>query len=819
MNLSSPITPHASRLTVTSYTAAQIAAALGKSKRAVLAALQSVPVTSQVIVSGNPASAWALAVLPTAMREALRARVKAGGYRDESHLLTTPAKAAWPPSGFPKLSEIAQSGLDKAIKLQRALARVLALQTDLARPSAELEQIGLEDYRREFGFTITARALRALVKRTLERDGGAENLSRLELYLDERPARKAPLPSAPRPGDEVEFRELRDVLATFKQAATPTAGELRYLWLRAFELYEDRVAGGKPAKRTQRALVRFLFAVLPSLACHEAALRKTFKRKLARWQAGERKPEALADRRADNSGFHRAPELAAEDRDALIAHAVLNCDGRVSQAWRELNRRNALSEDLSGHYQSNPASKSYCPEHIREAVKYEVGMMADIHHGPRQDKLNGAHILRDWSSVAPLDWICGDDATLEVYFYTEDGRGGFTLMRGQFLVFICARTLRVLGFALLPERNYNARVIKTAIVKICDEHGLPREGFYFERGIWKNSRILKGDPNADPISWPEAELGLISLGLKFRHSNLPRSKPVERVIGALQDLMEGEPGYVGPDEMHEKFERTQRAKLRVERGEIHPSEHFRNLDEWVARLEEICAQYNATEQDGKMTGGLSPDAAFEKFSPRNDPPVKLPAGCRYLLAHHKRPVRVTSNGITLRFGKQVYNYRNEQTGRLRGQEVLAWFNPELPEILSVTDMNRENPFCVERTQEVPAMDAPAELLEQEFKRIGDHMSYARVRYRTLKSKFATPFRRAIVDAETAELGKAITAGQARITEQRDQEQKQQTRLNKLATALGTRVSVRPRRLEKVEDGLEWEAQLRRELQQETPHED
>jgi hypothetical protein len=37
----------------------------------------------------------------------------------------------------------------------------------------------------------------------------------------------------------------------------------------------------------------------------------------------------------------------------------------------------------------------------------------------------------------------------------------------------------------------------------------------------------------------------------------------------------------------------------------------------------------------------------------------------------QRPLKVTSNGITLRFGNQAFNYRNEETGRLRGQTVLA----------------------------------------------------------------------------------------------------------------------------------------------------
>ncbi len=766
------------------FTAAQIATALGKAKRTVLATLKNVVASGQVIVSGNAAAAWSLETLPLRIRDELATIAKVRRYRDALHLLSAPPQA-WKPA-LP-LSEVAQPSLDKATKLQRALARVLALQTDLSRTSGELEQIGLADYQREFGYAITDRALRGLVKRTIERDGGVENFNRVELYLDERPARKTPLPSQPRPGDEVEFRELREVLATFKQSNEPTDAELSYLWLRAFEILEASIEAGKPAKRTQRALVRFLFAVMPSLAKHEAALRKTFKRKLARWQDNERRIESLNDKRTENSGFHRAPEIGTEDRDALIAHAVLNCDGRVSQAWRELCQRGALGENILSYYQSNPASKSHCPSRIRETVKHEIAMMEDIHHGPRQDKLNGAHLLRDWSAVAPMDWLCADDATLEIYFYIPDGKGWFTLMRGQCLLMIDTRTLCVLGYSLIAETNYNARVIRTLITKVCDQHGLPRKGFLFENGIWK-ARILKGVAD-DQFTWGETELGLRSLGLRFWHSRLPRSKPVERVIGAIQDLCEGEPGYVGPDEMHERFERIQRAKLQVAAQKVHPSEHFYSFDQWHDRLGEICAIYNANKQDGKMTGGNSPDVAFQKFYNRADPVAKLPPSCRYLLSHHMRPSPVTSNGITLRFGKQVYNYRNEQTGRMRGQTVLAWFNPELPEMITITDMKRQNAFTVERTQEVPAMDAPAELLAQEMERINAHMSYGRTRYRTLKAKFSVPFRRTIADHGTVTLGVEIATQQNAVQSRRIEKDKQQTRVRKSARALGYRADL------------------------------
>ena len=762
------------------FTAAQIARALEKDRRTLQRLLRDVAPSGAVIVSGKAASTWTVSALPVSVQGELKTRAEKHGFRDAEALLNEPFKKWEPPL---PLSEIAQSSLDKAAKLQRALRNVLALQNDLSISSGDLERIGLNDYRREFGSTITDRYLRELVKRTIERDAGAGAFERIEIFLEERPARKNSPAPAISLAVQSEYRELLEIVSEFKDPARPTSEEKGYLFLRSLELFDEKISAGvKPAK-ARRALLDFLWRNAPFLAKSANALRVAFQFKYKRWTESDRDAAALVDNREEKSGFHRAPELTEQDRDALIAHAVLKCGGRVSQAWRELCARRALSEELLGYYLSNPASKSYCPARIRDAVKYEIEMMDDIHHGPRTDKLNGAHLLRNWDSVASMDWFCADDATLEVYFYIPDGKGWFTLTRGQLLLMIDVRTTRILGYALLPERSYNARAIRTLITKTCDEHGLPRKGFYFESGIWKTSRLLKGNQDETPFSWSEAELGLRSFGMKFIHSRLPRSKPVERVLGAIQDLMDGEPGFVGGNEMKEKFERVQRHKLDVEAQKAHPSEHFYSFEQWITRLDEFCAQYNSDKQDGKMTGGLSPDEAFTKFTRVDDPPIKLPAGCRYLLSHHRRPVKVTNNGITLRFGKQVFNYRDEQTGKLRGQTVLAWFNPETPELLSVTDMNRENPICVERTEEVPAMEAPEELLAQEMARANSHLSYARTRYRILKARNAAPFRRNIADAQTVLLGTEMAGQQNKILEKRSEEQKQQSRVRQAAREL------------------------------------
>jgi len=432
-----------------------------------------------------------------------------------------------------------------------------------------------------------------------------------------------------------------------------------------------------------------------------------------------------------------------------------------------------------------------------ESVKYEVAMMEDVHHGPRQARLNGAYIFRDWSTVHSLDWFQADDATFPLYMAAPDGQGWFTLMRGQCLLMIDLRSTRILGFVLLSSKNYRANDIRTLTTRVCDQYGLPRKGFYYENGSWR-AKILKGETEPGPMSWGETEMGLREFGLKFVHAKLPRAKPVEGIIGAAQNLMEGLPGYVGRNEQMEKFERVQKLMRDVNSRKVNPAGLFMDEEQWADTLETLCAQYNATRQDGKMTGGLSPDAAFEQYRNLADPPVKFPPSCRYLLAHHRRPVTVTSNGITLRFGNQVFNYRNAETGRLRGQRVFAWFDPENPEILSVTDTNRKNAFCVERTQEVPAMEAAPEIMAQEMARIGEHQAYAKARYRVLKALRPIPFRTTIADAETVQLGAQMGEQRAALASAQGEQTRRQAKARNLTSQIGMAISpARPLRPETV----------------------
>jgi hypothetical protein len=766
-----------------SFTAAEIAIALGAQRQAVQRVLAAVPEAGTRLVRGNAASTWKIASLPRALAGKLERRARAKGFRSIEHLLSDPPRRFEARVPVNQLSEQTQQ---RAMKLRKALALPLTDQAG-GRKGAALVELGLREYRRIFGFEIEERHWRRLLSRTIDRDAGEEQWSRLDLYIDERPRATAPASRAPS-SETTAIREAEKILLGYaeqvRSASSPTTEEKAMLWQTAFDQAAELAQAGVKASRARLAMRRALWKCGVTLAKNEGSLGQLWRVKEEKWNEHGGHLRALLDQREKNSGYHRAPELPQKDVDQVIARAV-RCGGRISQAWREVLEERLVSPATLAYYEGlEPASKSYVPRRIREAARNDVRLLQDIHHGPRRSKLNGAYINRDWSGVAAGDLYQADDWTPNAYFVAPDERGKPTLMRGQVLLFIDVRSTFILGFAMIDARNYNAHAIRTLITKVCSTHGMPRKGFYFERGIWENSRLLVGDRKAEALSWIETETGLRELGLVFNHSNLPRSKPVERVIGELQNLLDGIPGDAGRREMTDGFERLQRQKRLVESGQHPASDFFLSHAQMQEEIATACGRVNNQRNDGKMTCGRTPAQAWVQF--QSDPLSMLPKEALYLLAHHKRPITVGRNGITLRFGKNNYAYRNRETGRLIGQQVLAWFNPEIPDLLAVTDMNRKNPFTVERVHDVPAMDASPEVLAQAMAGLGEHNGYARTRYQMLASKIRVPIRANLIDRPTADLGRAIESQAAESQQlsrvRKTRESKARTVLNSLGYA-------------------------------------
>ncbi|MGA2869581.1 MAG: hypothetical protein ABSF34_10530, partial [Verrucomicrobiota bacterium] len=479
-------------------------------------------------------------------------------------------------------------------------------------------------------------------------------------------------------------------------------------------------------------------------------------------------------------------------------HIAMNCGGRVSQGIRELREkgeRAGLSPETFEVISSYHKNKSQFNRRLRERVKYEVKMIMPFFLGKKAIDDTTAHVERDYSNLAAMEVVNADDFTFPVYFYVPDGNGWFTLTRGQVLLMLDVRSWKVIAWSLMPQRNYDSLTIRTLMNRVCTGHGIPAV-WYFERGIWKASHVVKGTA---PTGWNIAGSGADlkssweKIGVRFIHAIRARSKPVERVGGLLQDRMQGVRGYCGRNERVDCPEVTKQAMQDVEFHRVnHPGELFLSFEEWHDQLASIITHYNASSQDGRVLQGLSPDEAFAQFWPHNNPPSRLDANSWHLVAHITRPVPVTSNGIAFRIGAKSYVYRNERSGQDRGKIVNACFNPDSPEFIQVTDMDGKTPYLVERANGVNFLAAPGDSdFENEIAKAASHSIYPRTRFNVIKGQFAPTFRRNFVDVETAETAQEMN----RLRENKIAENKEaDTQKRQAQKSFGRLGMVAPRKL-------------------------
>ncbi len=784
------------------FTAAQIAAALGKPPQQVRKQLRGVRPAGVRIVAGNEGAAWTLAALAAPLRGSLDAVARQRHYRDAATMLAAPRDQWEAPM---PLDRIAQTEIERANKLREALMPALLRKHGFDLTAAELEARGLADYAKAFGHTISARHWRSLFTRTLRRDAGAENWNRLEIYLPDKPALKK-TPALAEASDQ--FQELTAFIDACRNPDAPTETERRAIWTLALEKFTALVAAGESEKSAARQVRDFLSARASFLAATRKALWMAFDRKLARWTESGRDAKSLRDGRENNGNEFELPE---EDRDLLIHRAVFKYRGQTAPAWRDL-LRSGFSQTVIERYAGRAARKSYLPAAVMDSVAPEVEILTVMHEGPRAFDAIKGHVTRSYDGISSLQCISGDDFTLNTYFYIPDGRGWFTLTRGQVILFIDFRSLRILGWALEPRKSYSSLTIRSLCTHVFCEFGVP-EFLYFERGLWKNATLLKG--KTDPFEFTEISQGLREFGIKFVHAIRPRTKAVERVGGMFQDIAEAEPGYCGRDERRDAPESLRKEMAEVQRdvNPVHPSKYFYSFEQWNRRLGQLVDQYNAEEQQGHVLAGLSPDQAFETHMSRDNPPMQFNAALRYLLAHDKRLARVTLNGVTIQIGKQKFNYRGAEIAHLVGREVLAWFDPENPETIVVTNPDRTNPICVTRSQNPGALesltDPDAGTLGRELARIEGQASYMKTRFNVVKAKFPLPQRQLLAAAQTVNLGREIESKRTQFLDRQTKTLSRGNVIRRHAQKLGLRADL----LENSEhnrDALALMAEARRE---------
>lgn len=745
------------------YTARDLANALGCTDRAIRKRLARIPTSA----TRGKVKLWTFDALPPTMRAELEQLATRLDTPTPAELIPHVVSRRWEPTIHGKpvaLRELAPHCTAGATQLQEALQGAVegllcgGWSMETALP------IAARDWRAVFGDGTTERSLRRHLDRIVHRDRGFCEPHRLELYLPEKLMRQAGAEPC-----EALLPDLRVSIEAHRRGMVEAA----FVWHKAFLEVEELAASGETEQAARQQVAAVLWASGLPLAKSLDSLRKQMAGKLENWREGGRTPPEDG-RKARNA--ERRLSLPEEDRSLIAAMACES--GNLALGWRRALRSGKLSSEVTQRYIHNARRKGSVPDVVRREVQPLLDITRHLHRGEHHHRMRGAYVTRDYSQMAAGDWFQGDDVTLNHYFWALDEDGIPRAMRGQCLVFIDCRTNYILGYALICDRVYTARQIRQTILNIHDTYGLPRRGFYLERGIWQ-AKMIAGEKGTE-IPLVETEQGLARY-CEIKQATNPRAKVVERVIGMLQDEMQHLPGYAGRDEKRERYEAFQRKLAHAKR---HPDELNTiclSREEYEAQIVRILEAYNNEPQtDGKLEG-MSPAEAFEKLFDYSNPLNCLGPAERYLLANHRKPLKVTRNGIRLTIRGQSRYYRNALTGKHQGQQVLVWYATEeaIPETITLT--TTEHAYLGEVPLEIQpaAMETDRAKLDAALAQAQEHNAAARESYRAMKRHMtciAKMRRIPISDEATKVSGNAIEAGRKEARSAKRQEAAQRKRL-------------------------------------------
>jgi len=559
------------------------------------------------------------------------------------------------------------------------------------------------------------------------------------------------------------FEGLEARIGAIANLQNPSAAERENLWSVAVDTYRAAILAGHQAGQVIKDLAAGLWQRVPALGKSKPAIFRQLYRKIGRIAESG----SLADKRREASKKKRAPLLSKEDRAALIQEADLVCGGFVDFAWQNILQKKLLSEPLLKRYSAPKNRRPRCPKAIRCQVAPEIAALKKHHDRPHWYSNNVVPSTRDWSNVYAQDIFEIDDKTLDVLCritVEEKGEEVEKEIRCQFLPLIDVKSGKILDFVLIGEAAYNTISIRTLITRVCKKYGLP-DCFSFERGLFKNAKLLGN--NAKNRAFAEVENFATRIGISIHHA-LPgraRTKIVETVFRLLDRKMYGWPGYIGNDEMHQKYERARDNGLLT-------------YAELSAHLVEAVEDYNNTPSESIVKGGyLTPNEVWQNCRRKNErgeivPASKLSPEFEFLLAEHCAEVTVREYGVKTSIGRAVFQFHSAElvdfTTGLIGQKVKVWFDPGNPDTAVVTDLKEEKFFAVTRVPNAPARAAtPAE-----FQMFADasapyrtHMRQVRQHYSDLKATYIPPFRTTVADVTARVKAQARSEAKAESKQQ------------------------------------------------------
>jgi hypothetical protein len=707
------------------FTAARIADCLDKTPQAIQRHLRGVKPGGMVIVSGKETGAWRCQDLPPQLRDDLTAAARQRRYRDAPAMLSSPP-VRWV-SPVP-LNEIADSEIHHANKLREALLPFLLGQHADNVSSTQLKVLGVEAYAKAFGRShrIRQRHWWSLFKRTLLRDAGLEEFSRIELYLSDNPKRRE-RPAELADDTLEEIPGLQAVIGTIQNPAALNRAAREGIWGLVFTRYKALVADGMLPKRAARRVRDGVFARASFLGSRNALL-KCFQRNLASWMAKDRK--ALADGRAENGDRF---ELPSNDFKQLLHSAAYKNGRRLDAAWRE--EYDTLSQETRDRY---PRTQEAPATIHRQVSREEIETQADRHQGRRKARRRIGGVDRECDIPSMHRWVV-DDTTVNLEVVIER-EGTISLITPQLVAVMDSASRKWVGWSISDDKAPTAELVCAAVLDGFRRYKVPKNlgvenGFVFGRSVNVNGKLDKEGRTV--------VAGLAAYGCAIRHfgkMNPTAKAELEKSFDLVQRLMERHPGYTGRLQMLDAPQDFKREQVLIRTGKVEATRFRYTLEEGVRALNEIIRTYNAAPRE--VLGGLSPDQAFEALKNPNDPPIEFGHDLEWLLANERYRVQVRAGGVRFAHYGRPLRVRGEPLPGLIGKELWALVERRDDPLVTFMNLDFTDPFTMDVCDR-PSIDeagtAPdSGILASELAKVGEHARAINTQYGELLSRFGNP---------------------------------------------------------------------------------
>ncbi|HTX21461.1 MAG TPA: hypothetical protein VMD27_06355 [Candidatus Aquilonibacter sp.] len=768
----------------TAFSAAQLAAALGKTPQAMRRALREVRPAAVRIVAGNEAAAWTVEQLPGQMREwlaieAVRKNCKGDDYIRRIETLLSMPREKWQPREHLRdkktgeviigavipISNVCDDAIQAATKLRDALKPFLVEQRDPKLSAEEWKQRGVDNYQRVFGNRITLRYWDELLTRTIRRDNGREEWNRLEIYLPDRLKRKDTPASVVSEALAADFAEIESFIAGCTNPHAPNKTECAGIWTLALEKFTALVNAGEPEKSAARRVRQFLFARASFLAASRDALLKAWDRKLAALKNANGDVKALRDGREDNG---ERVEIPAADIDILRHAAMAKHGGRIQSAWRSEYPR--LSEYTRARY-PDPFK---CQAKIYELVNREIvdALHARHHGGKRAVRkiIGGLHGDR-WAGIPAMHSWALDDVTsnIEVAFTNPDG--STSLILPQIIAVMDSASRKWVGWSISTDKAPTAGLVCEAALDGFRKNNIPKQ-LWVENGcVFGKSLLINGK---EDDAGRTIVTGLAQYGCTVHHFGKmnPQAKAeLERSFEAIQRLMERHPGFTGRHQMLDAPDEFKREQRLINSGKVEATKFRYTFEEFRDKvMPKLIGDYNSTPQFGHLNG-LSPNEAFKALASPNDPPIEYDPKLEWMFANEKTIVTVETGGVKFphRSSGRPIRVRGGRLVNLIGQELWAFVDRKDASMVTFMNLNFSDPFTMEicRTPSArqSSMAPGSDDLGIEIGKIREHERAVDDEYNRLLEQFGNPRRQLLEEIRNQsapEISATITDGVRRV---------------------------------------------------------